>query len=317
MNTAASLVLFHSDHALVTRTIASIALCEPPIQALWVHINEANPAELDWLKALLSRHQVLNPTVTHSSRNDGFAQAHNRALESIFAGGNNYALVVNPDLLLAPDAIGRLMASDPDAARISGPLLELAAATSMVSEGTIDSAGIKWTATGRHLDVLQGERLVHSPPDPRRVDGISGACMFVGREAYQRLVQASGEFFDEAFIAYREDAELGFRACWLGIECWLVPAARGLHVRQLRGTTRGRDPFVDMLGVRNRFLLAFEYGHRRPGVLPLVLLRDAIVIAGVVLRERSSLPAMREAWQLRHAMRAKGERVRQAATDQK
>jgi GT2 family glycosyltransferase len=141
--------------------------------------------------------------------------------------------------------------------------------------------------------------------------------MLVGRNAYERLVAATGEFFDESFVAYREDAELGLRANRLGVECWLVPAARGLHVRRQRGTARGIDVHIDRLGVRNRFLIAFKHGRSRPGFLPLVLARDALVIAGVLVRERSSISGLKDAWRLRHAMRSKGAQIRAAAASRK
>jgi GT2 family glycosyltransferase len=114
-------------------------------------------------------------------------------------------------------------------------------------------------------------------------------------------------------VAYREDAELAHRAALLGVPSFLVPAARGVHVRRLRGTGRGIDPQIDLLGVRNRFLIAAKYGRRRPGGTVGPWLRDAVVIGGVLLRERRSLPGLRDAWHLRRAMRDKGARIRAAA----
>ena len=317
MNAAGSLVLFHSDHELVERTIQSVAALRPPLQSLWVHVNDATPSEVEWVESMLRIQVGIGARVTQSTVNLGFAQAHNRALDSIFANKNDYALVLNPDLVLPIDAIASFVASDPKASRVTGPLLELADPYSLLPEGRIDSAGIRWTATGRHLDLLQGKPLLQAPTNPRRVEGVSGACMFVGRNAYARVVDGSGEFFDEAFIAYREDAELGLRARRLGVECWLLPTVRVLHVRRARGTKRGENPHIDKLSARNRFLLAFKYGLRRPGLPPLVLIRDVLVLLGVLLRERSSLAGLQEAWQLRHDMRVKGRRVRATTGHQK
>lgn len=147
---------------------------------------------------------------------------------------------------------------------------------------------------------------------PIAVAGISGACILVPRVAHDRIVSATGEFFDEDFIAYREDAELGLRATVLGVSSYLVPSARGRHGRALRGTERGRDSAIDRLGVRNRFLIAFKYGFQRPGGFWRGLLRDVVVVVGVLVRERSSAPGLIEAWHLRHRMREKAARLRGA-----
>jgi GT2 family glycosyltransferase len=167
------------------------------------------------------------------------------------------------------------------------------------------------------LDIGQSAPLQAPSGAPRRVAGISGACLYVPASTYRTVTEASGEFFDEDFFAYREDAELAFRAQLLGIHSYLVPSARGRHCRQLRGTQRQVSVEIDRLGVRNRFLFASKYGLGRPGLAPLVLARDAVVILGVLLRERTSLPGLRDAWQLRHAMRAKGRRVGTAAAHRK
>jgi GT2 family glycosyltransferase len=317
LTSAASLVLFHSDRELVERTIAGVAEQTPGLAQLVVHVNEATAQEVDWIEQALAAYPHLTSTVTHSTENLGFAQAHNRALADMFDGDARHVLVINPDLFLPPDAVALLAASDPSADRISGPLLVSAQPGSFREGGTIDSAGIRWTRSARHLDHLQGAPEAAAPREPGQVAGISGACMLVGRHAYERVVAATGEFFDEDFIAYREDAELGIRAGQLGVESWLVPAVRGLHVRRQRGTSRGYDAHIDRLGVRNRFLIAFKHGRARPGLLPVVLARDAVVIVGVVLRERSSLAGIREAWRLRHVMRAKRARMRAAAAARK
>jgi GT2 family glycosyltransferase len=310
-----SIVLWQPDWRIFEWALQGLAAQEPRPD-VHVLVND-DPAgeEADRARHVAASVGLAVRTVRSEPTNRGFAGGHNALLADAFAAGASSVVVLNPDVRLDPSAVGELAAFEP-AGRdpwIAGPLLERADAQTLDGAGVVDTAGIRWTRTARHLDEMQGSPLAAAPDHPVQVAGISGACLLVTRSAYDRLVSTTGEFFDEDFVAYREDAELGLRAIQVGVTCWLVPAARGLHVRTLRGTTRGVSARIDSLGVRNRFLIAFKHGTRRPGGHGGALVRDGIVIAGVVLRERSSLRGLREAWALRHVMRAKRRRIRAAS----
>jgi GT2 family glycosyltransferase len=309
-----SIVLYRSPLPAVAATVHALVAQSVPPDLVRVHANatsddEAHPIQ----ERLASAAGPLRWQLTASRDNQGFAAAHNTALAELFDAGCTAVVVLNPDLVLAPTALAELNAAAQrlPATALLGPVLELADPHTMSATGTVDTLGIVWTRDGRHLDSHQGEPLVDLPAAPVKVAGISGACLYVGREGFDAVRAGSGgEFFDPDFIAYREDAELAYRAAILGVESFLVPAARGLHARRLRGTSRGADAAIDALGVRNRFLIAFKYGRQRPGGMLAPLRRDIVVVAAVLLRERSSLPGLREAWRLRHRMRAKGRQVR-------
>jgi GT2 family glycosyltransferase len=279
-------------------------------------VNAATDADRS-LKDDLNRDVgTLDPVVRLSPENLGFAFAHNAALAALFDLGCDAVLVLNPDVVLEPAALEELAAtarSMRPGPALFGPVLELADPTTLRATALTDTRGIRWSADGRHFDVGQGAPVGDPREDVMLVDGVSGAALLVPRETYDLLVSETGEFFDADFIAYREDAELAFRASLLGVRSFVVHAARGRHVRRLRGTTRGLDAQIDMLGVRNRFLIAFKYGRGRPGRMPLPYVRDAVVVLAVLLRERSSIPGLRDAWRLRHTMWAKGARIRAAA----
>jgi N-acetylglucosaminyl-diphospho-decaprenol L-rhamnosyltransferase len=68
--------------------------------------------------------------------------------------------------------------------------------------------------------------------EPWRVDWLTGACLLVRRELYERL---GG--FDEAFFLYSEEVDLLYRAAQAGAETWYDPAAEVVHVW---GGTAGR-----------------------------------------------------------------------------
>lgn len=302
-----TVVLWRPDLRVFAWACDGLAGVSPAPSVLRVHVNETDdPALVESVRSITARVPAAT-YVTSSHANLGFARGHNDLLAQCFGpDGCGAVVVLNPDVRLEPGSITRLLRHAGDGEPVVlGPLLELVDRSSLVPTGRIDSAGIRWSRSGRHFDDRQGRPLADAPFAPTRVAGVTGACMFVGRAAYERISAASGEFFDADFIAYREDAELALRAHELGVEQWLVPDARALHVRGHRGTARGESAFVDYLGVRNRFLIAFKYGHRRPGGLTFAPLRDLVVILAVLLKERSSVGALRDAWRLRDRMRSK------------
>jgi peptidoglycan/LPS O-acetylase OafA/YrhL/GT2 family glycosyltransferase len=308
---SASIVLYHGDLPWAVRAVASLAAQQPPCGPIKVLCNDddgTEAAELTRLLALANLSRLC--TVTSSAENLGYSGGHNRALAEEFAAGAEAVLVVNADLTLRPNAVERLaLLADRFAGRVLvGPVLSLADADGE-DEGLLDTTGIVWSRSGRHFDGQQGEPLAEAPDAARPVAGISGACLYVPRAAYDHIVAQSGEFFDELFFAYREDAELGFRAGLLGVPSWVEPAARGLHARGTRGTSRAGSAAVNRLGVQNRFLTAFKYGRSRPGGSVLPWLRDLLVVAAVVVHERSSLPGLWRALSVRHEVRAKGRQV--------
>ena len=72
-------------------------------------------------------------------------------------------------------------------------------------------------------------------------------------------VAVDGEVFDEDFFAYREDADLAWRAQLLGWDALYVPGATATHVRRVTPERRSALPAaINRYGVRNRFLLRLK-----------------------------------------------------------
>jgi GT2 family glycosyltransferase len=308
-----SVVLYHGDLNWVVRAVESFTGQQPPCGPVTIMCNDDDGTEAADLRARLAV-AGQHAEVTSSSDNLGFSGGHNRILAKAFAGGAEAVLVANADLSLEPTALLAMtaLANRHAGGVLVGPVLTLADGAGR-DEALIDTTGIVWSRSGRHFDDQQGQPVALAPTRARRVAGISGACLLVPRLAYDRIVLASGEFFDEMFVAYREDAELGYRASLLGIPSWVEPAARGSHARGSRGTTRSVSAAVNSLSVQNRFLTAFKYGLHRPGGQVGPWLRDIVVLAGVLVRERESLPGLRRAFALRAEAKAKGRRVLRAS----
>lgn len=231
-------------------------------------------------------------------RNAGFAAAHNLAIART---SGEYYLTLNPDVRPEPDFVSKLVDaidSVPRCGSASGKLLRAD------ESECIDSAGIVMRPTQRHLDRGAGE------PDDGRYDrrelvfGVSGAAGFY-RRAMLEDVAVDGEVFDEDFFAYREDADLAWRAQLLGWHCVYEPTAVASHVRRVTPERRRALPAsINRMSVRNRFLLRLKNqtaSHMLRFLAP-TLWRDAQVIGYVLLRERSSLPAFAEVARLTRPM---------------
>jgi GT2 family glycosyltransferase len=125
------------------------------------------------------------------------------------------------------------------------------------------------------------------------VFGASAAAALYRREMISD-VSHGGDFFDPDFFAYREDADVAWRAQLLGWSCLYVPQATGYHVRSVGpGSRRSVPAAINMHSVKNRFLMRTKNmtaGVFRRFWLPITM-RDLLVIGGCLLWEPTSLPA--------------------------
>jgi GT2 family glycosyltransferase len=224
----------------------------------------------------------------YADANVGFSAAHNAL---IARSRGEYYVAVNPDVVLAPSFASEIvdaLARDPDAGSATGKLLRLD------DPQIIDSTGIRMLPSQRHVD--RGADCVDTGQYDRMeyVFGASGAAACYRRRMLED-VRIGDEYFDEDFFAFREDADLAWRAQLLGWQCLYVPSARAWHRRRVTPERRARLPAeINRASVRNRFLLRLKnqtLGHALTFAAP-GLWRDAQVIGYVLLREQTSIPAL-------------------------
>jgi GT2 family glycosyltransferase len=221
-------------------------------------------------------------------RNVGFAAAHNLAIRKTHG---DYYLALNPDVFLSPTFVATLVGASGQDSRIGAATGKLLSADDPTR---IDSAGIYLVSTQRHLDRGQGERDRGQYEQAELVFGATGAAAFY-RRAMLEDVRIGAEFFDEDFFAYREDADLAWRAQLFGWDCLYVPSATALHVRRVTPDRRGALPAaINRMSVRNRFFLRIKNQpvSQAARFLAPALWRDAQVLVYTLLFEQSSLPAL-------------------------
>jgi GT2 family glycosyltransferase len=231
--------------------------------------------------------------VVYNRENVGFAAGQNQA---IGLSESQWVLVLNPDVRLMPDFISMMVAAgeaDLKAGSVCGKLLRMSADCEIPQERVLDSTGIHFTPSLRHLDRGSEEIEDGRYGEFEYVFGASGAAALYRREMIEDI-SIGGEFFDSDFFAYREDADVAWRAQLLGWKCLYTPFAVGYHVRNvLPANRRVLPPVLNMHSVKNRWLMRIK--NMTPGVYRRYWLRatvrDLVVIAGCVLREFTSLRA--------------------------
>lgn len=231
--------------------------------------------------------------ITSNGSNVGFAVGQNQAIRQTTG---EWVLALNPDVILEPGFIERLLESttlDPRVGTVCGKLLRLHQDLSIPREPRIDSAGIFFTPAMRHLD--RGWNQPDGPEFSRTeyVFGATGAAALYRRELIEEVAGTDG-FFDPDFFAYREDADVAWRAQLLGWRALYTPAAVGYHVRRVTQDNRsGLPPHLNRHSVKNRFLLRIK--NMTGGVYRRFWWsatgRDLLVAGACLVSERSSLAA--------------------------
>lgn len=241
-----------------------------------------------------------------AQENLGFSRAANLALRKL---STPWVLSLNPDCRLTAGFLENLLTvveRHPQLGSATGLLLR-GYGPQLAESGLVDSAGMIVTASGRHFDRGAGKTLKPAYLTPRWVFGATGACALYRREALAEVAYPGGEIFDEAFFAYREDADLAWRLQRQGWWCLFWPHVRAIHGRGLKPELgRSPNPAINIHSVKNRFLLRTANADWRwhVGCFPFWLFRDLLVFAGCLLWERSSLaafPLLSQAlpWQMR------------------
>ncbi|MFI5174108.1 MAG: glycosyltransferase family 2 protein [Terriglobia bacterium] len=261
-----------------------------------IHIwdNASTDGTAEFLKA------VSDPRITLlcSENNVGFCTAHNRIIR---ASGSEFVLVLNPDCYLERDYLEvavKAVREDPRIGAVAGKLYRLrtpeAGLAAARKDGVLDSTGTYFVPSFRHFDRGSNEVEGGRFSQEEWVFGVTGAAAFYRREMLEEI-RIDEEYFDEAFFAYREDADLAWRMQSSGWRCLYTPQAVGYHVRKVLPAGRSRvAATLNMHSVKNRFLFRLNNVAWQTCVrffLSMVF-RDCAVIGYTILFERSSLPGL-------------------------
>lgn len=167
---------------------------------------------------------ICNPT------NDWFAKGNNIGIHQAHG---EYIYICNDDIAFTPTYFERLVAyaeQHPECGLMGGKLLKL-------KDGQpaqiFDSAGLQRYRSGKVINRGENEVDRGQFDTAETVFGITGAGMLLRRTVLEKI-RYQNEYFDEDFIAYKEDIDLSWRIRRAGYTVWYEPTAVAYHARTVQ-----------------------------------------------------------------------------------
>ena len=183
-------------------------------------------------------------------RNDGYAGGNNVGIRRALEGDPDAVLVLNNDVVVAPEAVGEL-------ARALGHGTGITAPLSLLPDGRIDFYTARVDLRNMALVARGRDEPEPTPPltEPVETDYATGSAMMVDAGLLRRL----GGFDDRFFLVW-EDVDLCLRALKMAARCLVVPAARVMHARSASFGGDG-SALYKYFFVRNSYLVLGEHGR--------------------------------------------------------
>lgn len=232
-----------------------------------------------------------------SDENLGFAGANNLGFKR---SSGKYILFLNPDVKLTTPLINILSQraqAMPQAGIMGGKLLN--------RDLTVQTSSImQFPTIFRELFQLEYFRLrwpnfwgigplFSDSPEPAKAEVISGACMLISRDVFEKV-----GMFSEDYFMYAEDIDLCYKVVKAGFTNYYVGDAVAIHYAGIS------SPRVWQLAVKLKSMLKFcdkFYGRFYTGVFRIALALNAVVRLSVIyglsfVRKKDDLQASILKW---------------------
>ncbi len=299
-------IVTYNSGRFIKRCLESVLEQKYPNLEVIVIDNASTDGTVDILEPFADR-----CSIHYNQENTGFAAAQNQA---IALSHGEWILTLNPDVLLLQTFIDELVLAasvDSKIGTVCGKLLSISATFDLPQVQLVDSTGIYFTPMLRHLDRGSQEPDKGHYLNFEYVFGATAAAALYRRKMIDDI-SIYGEFFDADFFAYREDADVAWRAQLMAWRCLYTPRACGYHVRSvLPGKRYALPAEINMHSVKNRFLMRIKNItpdlYRRNWLS--ITGRDLVVIGACLLRERTSLKAFTFVLRNWKRIRAKREEI--------
>ncbi len=242
----AIVILNWNGAAMLRKYLPSVVRCSPQAEV----IVADNASTDDSLNVL--REEFPTVRIIQLSRNEGFADGYNKALEQVEA---EYYLLLNSDVRVEEGWLTPLldfMRRNADVAACQPKLLSDAAPEMFEyaggSGGFIDRYGYPY-CRGRIFDVVERDRGQYNTI--KEVLGATGACLMIRSKDYWQCGGLDGRFF-----AHNEEIDLCWRLNIAGRKVVCVPQSKVYHLGG--GTLPKGNPRKTYLNFRNNLTMLYK-----------------------------------------------------------
>lgn len=252
------MVTVNYDHAADTRkAIAAVQRSTHPCAIIAVD-NGPPPGKPERLGDHLDAEVLL----VEAEENLGFGGGSNLGIVLALARGADFVWLVNPDVVVAEDALAALLeasAANPRAGLLSPRIYHGGTEPKRI---WFDGGQIDWSRGGATSHF--GSRMTDEQRpavDAFRVDYVTGAALLVRAEVFDEV-----GLIPEDYFMYYEETELCVRAARAGWDSYAVPRARADHFRRSTEDDLPRPYFI-YYTVRNRILFGTRFSDWSAGAI--------------------------------------------------
>lgn len=229
------------------------------VKSLTYEIIVIDNASFDGCEEML-RKDFPETIFIQSQNNLGFAAANNLAANE--AKGNIF-LFINPDTIMMEGCLKRMINNffELPKAGVTGPRVLNSDGTLQISCVQVDKTPLNQALDSnifRRLfskTKLWGNYKAFLSQEPIEVDAVSGVCMLVRRDIFQKI----GGFREEYFM-YGEDIDLCLRVRKLGYKVYHIPNAEIIHYGGSSSSQRSNKWSIVMLRVAGETYMKLNKG---------------------------------------------------------
>lgn len=226
MSSVSIIIVTYNSSRWIPQLVQSIKLQTHVPQQLIVVDNASTDTTIKDILNFTAHAELIQ-----NQQNVWFSRGVNQALAQ---AKGEFVLFLNPDALLAPQAISILVEA-------INTKLHIGAVSGKVMrrEKILDGFGIAATRARQFYNRGEGEE-DHGQFDQQKTFGVSGGFALFRMSAL-RSIAFKGEILDEDFVAYKDDVDLSYRLRLAGWDVVCVPQVIGAHQRTIDSPANRSD----------------------------------------------------------------------------
>lgn len=203
--------------------------------------------------------------IINNKTNLGFAKGANIGIKYALDNGADRILLLNPDTKIETGFIQPLVENSAD---IISPVIKFKRDGNWI----YDFGGrVNWNiGRTKHLEYIKRAPLAELQGVPLIIDYVSGCCMLIKRQVFEKI-----GFFDERFFLYFEDADFCTRARMAGLKVAVEQKSVIIH-NLIEGVKKPLSSQVELIKSNFKFINKYLGGKRILGYLYLSVLTTKI-----------------------------------------